>query len=143
MRKLTLLTILGLLGAGGSARADFAFLSAEPPIVPASARAAAAPLDIRPAAALDEPPAQPDARRKTTRLRAPLVAHGFGDQVPLSFAVRQIVPRSIKVTFGPGADDTALVDWRGGKQWRLVLGEAIAPLGLRLSLQAQSLTIHR
>jgi hypothetical protein len=57
--------------------------------------------------------------------------------------VRQIVPPSINVTFGPGADDAALVDWRGGKPWRLVLDEAIEPLGLRLDLRDRSLTITR
>ncbi len=144
MRKLTLLTILGLLGPGGTAHADFAFLSAEPHIASAPAPSTAAlPLDIQPTTALREPPPPPKPRRKPTRPSTPLVARGFGDQIPLSFAVRQIVPPSIKVTFGPGTDDTALVDWHGGKPWHLVLREAVEPLGLRFTVDARSLTITR
>ena len=62
----------------------------------------------------------------------PLTARGFGSKVPLAFAVRQIVPATINVSFAPGADQDALVDWQGGKRWNIVLTEAIRPLGLEL-----------
>jgi hypothetical protein len=63
------------------------------------------------------------------------VAQGFGDQVPLAFAIRQIVPSTIKVQFGKSVDQTALVDWKGGQQWNVVLWSAIHPLGLHLVLK--------
>lgn len=143
MRKLTLLTILGLLGPCGTADADFSFLSAGPHVVPGPVPSPTAPLDIRPATTLHGRSPRSKPHRAPTRPSTPLIARGFGDQIPLSFAVRQIVPPSINVTFGPGADDAALVDWRGGKPWRLVLDEAIEPLGLRLDLRDRSLTITR
>ncbi len=60
------------------------------------------------------------------------IAIGFGRQVPLAFAVRQIVPASVKTTFGPGVDQAAMVDWTGGGPWIGVLRTAVQPLGLRL-----------
>jgi hypothetical protein len=71
------------------------------------------------------------------------VAEGFGDKVPLSFAVRQIVPKAVKVSFGPGADPTAVVDWKGGRPWNQVLRDAVAPLGLRLVMTNMAVEIRR
>jgi len=42
------------------------------------------------------------------------------------------VPPAVKVTYGPGADPNALVDWKGGQAWNRVLFDAVKPLGLRL-----------
>jgi hypothetical protein len=58
------------------------------------------------------------------------VAQGFGDQVPLAFAIRQIVPSTIKVQFGKSVDLRALVD-----PWNVVLWSALHPLGLHLVLK--------
>jgi hypothetical protein len=71
------------------------------------------------------------------------IARGFGDRVPLSFAVRQIVPATFKVTYGSGVDPGALVDWRGGPIWSRVLADAIKPLGLRLVLGNMTLEIQK
>ncbi len=77
------------------------------------------------------------------RDRDPSVARGFGSQIPLAFAVRQIVPSTIKVLYGPGADQNALVDWQGGKRWSVVLAEAVRPLGLRIRVEARGVTISQ
>jgi hypothetical protein len=72
----------------------------------------------------------------------PVVA-GFGAKVPLGFAVRQIVPASIQVAFGKAVDKDALVvDWKGGKPWRLTLSDAVRPLGLTVSLNGRRVTIR-
>ena len=63
------------------------------------------------------------------------IASGFGEQVPLSFAVRQIVPASVKVHFGKAVDQTTPVNWKGGRPWNAVLWSAIHPLGLHLVLK--------
>jgi hypothetical protein len=60
------------------------------------------------------------------------MAYGFGNQVPLGFACKQIVPPAVKVIYGPGANPGVLVTWKGGKTWNRVLHDAVAPLGLRL-----------
>jgi len=71
------------------------------------------------------------------------LAFGFGDRIPLSFAVRQIVPPAVKVTYGPGADPNAPVDWKGGQAWNRVLSEAVKPLGLRLVISRMAVEIRK
>ena len=71
------------------------------------------------------------------------VARGFGDQVPLSFAVRQIVPHAVRVIYGPGAAPDALVTWKGGEGWNGVLLRAVHPLGLRLVMSTMAVQIRK
>ena len=71
------------------------------------------------------------------------VARGFGDQVPLSFAVRQIVPHAVRVIYGPGAAPDALVTWKGGEGWNRVLLRAVHPLGLRLVMSTMAVQIRK
>jgi hypothetical protein len=67
--------------------------------------------------------------------------HGFGNGIPLNFAVRQIVPSHFSVTFGPGVDRDAAVDWKGGKPWKPTLFDAIRPLALVASVEKTTVTI--
>ena len=62
-----------------------------------------------------------------------IVAKGFGHDVPLTFAVRQIVPRWRHVSYGASVDRQAHVSWEGGKPWRQVLRIAVQPLGLHVA----------
>jgi hypothetical protein len=71
------------------------------------------------------------------------VTHGFGRQVPLSFAVRQIVPRSIRVIYANDVDAAAVVNWTGGQEWNVVLSHAVAPLGLHIQVAPTIVTIYR
>lgn len=92
------------------------------------------PLPSRPVTSASAPPAiVPDAP-DTPSMVAPAPhrfsnAQGFGTQVPLAFAVRQIVPAGVSVTYGPDISPDALVDWAGGRPWNRVLQTAVAPLG--------------
>ena len=43
------------------------------------------------------------------------IAIGFGTDVPVMFAVRQIVPAGIAVRYGSRLDEEALVSWAGGR----------------------------
>jgi hypothetical protein len=70
-----------------------------------------------------------------------LVARGFGRQVPMSFAIRQIVPHTTVVRFGPAVDSAAPVNWSGGRPWNRVLAAALRPLRLRMTTAAGSVTI--
>jgi hypothetical protein len=76
-------------------------------------------------------------------LRRFKLAYGFGNRIPLYFAVRQIVPPAVNVTYGPGADPNALVDWRGGQGWNRVLLDAVKPLGLRLVMTHMAVEIRK
>ena len=122
--------ILAFLGMCGGARAEFALLPASSPTSPPHAEAdAPAPA---PKSSAHQSSSHHNRRAERHPPPDPLTARGFGSQVPLAFAVRQIVPPTINVSFAPGADEDALVDWQGGKRWNIVLTEAIRPLGLEL-----------
>jgi hypothetical protein len=71
------------------------------------------------------------------------IAQGFGDHVPIRFAVRQIVPRAVTVTYGPGVDPDAVVDWKGGQGWNWVLFRAVHPLGLHLVMTHMAVEIRK
>jgi hypothetical protein len=71
------------------------------------------------------------------------MAYGFGKSVPLAFACRQIVPYAVKITYGPGADQAVLVDWKGGDTWNHVLRDAVEPLGLHLVMTTMAVEIRR
>lgn len=77
-------------------------------------------------------------RRRTAKVP---VAHGYGRRVPLDFAVRQIVPRKVAVSYGSGVDPQAIVDWTGGRPWTATLRSAVRPLGLRVTVQNAMVTI--
>jgi len=64
------------------------------------------------------------------RTRA-VVASGFGHEVPLRFAVRQLLPKNWRVRYGQGVDPDRLVNWEGGRPWDFVLRDAVKPLGLQ------------
>jgi len=89
-----------------------------------------APPGQKPAGIISEklPPPEPEPPRFAK-------AVGFGNSVPLSFALRQIVPHGIKIIYGKGVDSEALISWQGGAPWDNVLRNAVAPLGLHVRLQ--------
>lgn len=123
--------LIGSAAAAGPTRADFLF-------VPPDAAAGGA---VQPAPeAVQDPPA---AARRPVPTGALPAAQGFGQQVPLAFAVRQIVPARIKVTFGPGVDRDAAVDWTGGRPWDEALRAAVRPLGLRVAVGWGTVSIVR
>ncbi|MGA8584766.1 MAG: hypothetical protein WB715_13180 [Roseiarcus sp.] len=122
--------ILAIAGLVTSANAEFVMVSQ--PAAEIDAR------DPTPAANL-----RPKSTSRTLRRPAPQpVVAGFGDQVPLSFAVRQIVPARFQVAFGETVDSDTPVDWKGGKPWRPTLSDAVRPLGLTVSVVGATVKIQ-
>lgn len=115
--------LLATAALAPAARADFAIVGSPPPEPPST----------RPAQPTTAPPGPQ--RFKT--------AEGFGKRIPLAFAVRQIVPKTVKVTYGSGANPASLVDWTGGHPWNRVLAAAIEPLGLRLVITSMAVEIRK
>ncbi len=116
----TLPLLIAACLCGHPANADFRVQGAAP-------EAGAAPFPASPL------PASPWLRRRVqvpVRPRVPL-AVGFGRQIPLSFAARQIVPAGLPVSFAPEVDQDALVDWSGGRPWNQVINAVVQPLRLR------------
>jgi hypothetical protein len=66
---------------------------------------------------------------------------GFGHQIPLTFAVRQIVPAHFQVVFADAVQKDAPVDWKGGDSWRETLADAVRPLGLVITVNGPKVTI--
>lgn len=71
----------------------------------------------------------------------PVLAKGFGDDVPLAFAIRQIVPATVKVEYGSSVDREVRVSWVGGKPWRQVLHTTLSPLGIHAAQSGSTLKI--
>jgi hypothetical protein len=69
------------------------------------------------------------------------MAYGFGNNVPLVFACRQIVPAAVKVTFAPGVNPSAIVNWKGNDTWNHVLRDAVKPLGMHLQMTLMAVEI--
>ncbi|MEO8715017.1 MAG: hypothetical protein ABI369_08385 [Acetobacteraceae bacterium] len=143
-KRLAALAVAALaVSAASAARADFA-------IAKAPATAPAIPGQVRPGQGVvaDSPHIDPGDRRAwhaalmQRRITAPAAVTGFGDQIPLSFACRQIVPPSFKVTYGPGADPGMIVTWNGGDTWPHVLAAAIKPLGLHMLRSGQTVRLE-
>ena len=55
---------------------------------------------------------------------------GFGSDLPLVMALRQIVPPQLSYSFGEGVDTGTRVSWSGGQSWDVVLQDALRPQGL-------------
>jgi hypothetical protein len=70
-----------------------------------------------------------------------VLASGFGHDVPLGFAVRQVVPHHWHIQYGSTVDPQIKVSWQGGKPWGQVLRTFLAPLGLRMKPSGRTLWI--
>jgi hypothetical protein len=111
------------------AQAEFLMMSTPDASAPdASASAAPHPKPKRRPLKALVPPAEP-------------ALSGFGDQVPLSFAVRQIVPPHFQVAYADAVQQDAPVDWKGGEPWRATLADAVRPLGLIVTVSGPKVTI--
>lgn len=88
-------------------------------------------------------PAEGEAAQERSGPKLPhfRIAAGFGHRVPLGFAVRQIVPRGVAVTYGPGTDQGQPVDWQGGRTWNRVLATTVAQCGYRIDVGRNHVTI--
>lgn len=93
------------------------------------------------------PPARPAVPGQPINLlpsahRVP-VARGFGHDVPLHFAARQIIPDSLHVAYANQVDPSTLVSWTGGQPWNVVLVHALKPVGLRVWVSATTVHIYK
>ncbi len=71
------------------------------------------------------------------------VVDGFGKQVPLIIALRQILPPEYGFAHRDGVDLTQSVDWQGGRPWQQVLTDALTPVGLKAVVTADTVLIEK
>lgn len=79
------------------------------------------------------PPAAPTAAEPASSL--PPAEHeksvqGFANNVPLSVALRQVLPVDFAYSVAQDVSLGTLVSWRGGANWRQVLKDMLTPAGL-------------
>jgi hypothetical protein len=126
--RLAVLTLIPCL-AFAPARAEFLMLSTPDASAPPES---------------ETPAPHPKLKRRPPKphVSAPEPAlSGFGDQVPLTFAVRQIVPANFQVAYADAVQKEAPVNWKGGEPWRATLADAVRPLGLVVTVSGPKVTI--
>ena len=92
----------------------------------------------------DTPALHPKPTRRPLKRHVPApepAVSGFGDQVPLTFAIRQIVPPNFQVAYADDVQKDAPVNWKGGEPWRATLANAVRPLGLVVTVNGPKVTI--
>jgi hypothetical protein len=128
-------------------RAPLPLLVLVPVIVCAPAQAEFLMLSAPDASATPDPETpspHPKPNRRPLKRHVPAsepAVSGFGDQVPLSFAIRQIVPTNFQVAYADTVQKDAPVNWKGGEPWRATLADAIRPLGLVVTVSGPKVTI--
>lgn len=70
------------------------------------------------------------------------VLQGFGKDIALVLALRDIVPAGYALSFSNPSDAGKRVSWRGGKVWHDVLNDSLAPLGLTHVMTANAVLIQ-
>jgi hypothetical protein len=71
------------------------------------------------------------------------VVQGFASQVPLTVALRELLPPGYGFSIDQDVDMGVLVSFQGGKPWRDTLAAALDPVGLVMHEQAQMISIGR
>lgn len=67
---------------------------------------------------------------------------GFGRDVPMSAAMRQVVPDGWSVSYGVGVDSNQHVNWRGAEDWRQVVDGMATSRGLVVSYESEQRTVR-
>lgn len=67
---------------------------------------------------------------------------GFGSDMPLAFALSQVVPEGYAYSLGKNVNPAAIVSWSGGKPWTVVVQDMIKPLDLMLAVQENTALIY-
>lgn len=71
------------------------------------------------------------------------VIQGFGDQIPFSFAMNQIVPSDFTVHYLDQPDPDTIVSWAGGRAWNKVLEDMLYAHGFRVRVQERNVVIFK
>lgn len=68
---------------------------------------------------------------------------GFGNDIPLSLAVKQIVPDGYKVQIAPGVDSSVPVSWKEGGGWKQAIVSAAKGAGYSAVVGSDTVRISR
>ena len=68
---------------------------------------------------------------------------GFGQDIPLSSAAKQIAPGGTNVEYGPGVSQDTSVTFSSAADWQSALAQAVAKKGLKATFGKDSVTISQ
>jgi hypothetical protein len=66
---------------------------------------------------------------------------GFGQDIPLESAARQIVPDNVKVEYGAGVDSQVGITFSSAADWQSALSQAVSKKGLKAEIGKEQVTI--
>ena len=143
--RIALLSV-GLLLASGPAYAGFQWVAPSEPVAPAPSVEMPAPQIIEGTAVAPTPLAKSSVRSATAELPPIMpsddqIVQGFADRVPLSVALRQILPEQIGFSVAQDVSLGTLVSWKGGASWRQVMKDMLVPAGLAFKEQGKLIQI--
>lgn len=98
---------------------------------------------LMPAAPFIPPPLMPVMAPVSAPVITPPVLKGFGRDIPLAVALKQIVPSAVFLKYGLGVDTSIPVTWQGGKPWREVLAETLRQNSMSFSENENEVIIAR
>jgi hypothetical protein len=70
------------------------------------------------------------------------IVSGFGTDIPLALAMRQIVPARYSYSFDSTVDPGVKINWKGGQPWDAVLNNAVAPLGFAAKVAGDTVFVY-
>ena len=70
-----------------------------------------------------------------------VIAEGFGKDIPLAIALRQIVPPQYATVYEGGVDQGKPVTWNGGRPWNDVVSDMLSPRKLHAEWNGTNLMI--
>lgn len=70
------------------------------------------------------------------------VIEGFGTDIPLALALRQIVPAQYAFSFGTDVNPGTTISWTGGQPWNSVLEMALTPRNIAFKLEGKKLILR-
>lgn len=68
---------------------------------------------------------------------------GFGQDIPLESAARQIVPSDYKIDYGSGVDSKTAITWSSAADWQSALAQAVAKKGLNAAFGNGTVVISK
>ena len=68
---------------------------------------------------------------------------GFGKDIPLTLALRQIMPDRYSFAFSEGVNRKTPISWEGGEDWRTTLRKSLQAKGLDMQIQNRIVRINK
>lgn len=144
---------IGLLAVSQPAQAGFQWVAPGAAEQPAPPTRAPLNLDAFPPAQIIEGKPAPlppvSARTQDGPMSLPAVTpkedvvRGFADNIPLSVALRQVLPQDVGFSVAQDVSLGTLVSWKGGAPWREVMKRMLSPVGLTIKEQDHLVQVVR